>query len=71
MTDDAPALKLFEGSGRNLGDSLPALDGAMKRRPCQGLVCHLLWDGPQRVNLGGPEPVLPIGLPCELHSSPD
>src|SRR5713101_5076244 len=32
---------------------------------------NLFQDGPQRVNPGGPEPVLPTGLPCELHSSPD
>jgi hypothetical protein len=33
-----PAPKVLAGSGRNLGDSLPAMDGAMKRRPCRGLV---------------------------------
>src|SRR5712692_466756 len=33
-----PAPKLLVESGRNLGDSLPAPDGAMKRRPCRGLV---------------------------------
>src|SRR6266478_7951525 len=33
-----PASKLLLGSGRNLADSLPALEGAMTRRPCRGHV---------------------------------
>jgi hypothetical protein len=63
-----PAPKLLVGSGRNLEDSLPTMDGAMTRRRAEASCVNLFQDGPQRVNSGGQEHVLPTGLPREPHS---
>src|SRR6266481_214248 len=66
-----PTPKLLLGSGRNLGDSLPAPDGALTRRPCRGRVREPVPGRAAARHPGGTEPVLPTVLPCELHSSPD
>src|SRR6266478_362099 len=71
MTADAPRAEVACGEWskpRRLAAHAGGRDEASPvPRPC----VNLFQDGPQRVNPGGPEAVLPTGLPCELHSSPD
>src|SRR5713101_7897851 len=72
MTDDAPRAEVAcgEWSKPRRFAACPWMTRP-RERPCRTVCVDLFQDGPQRVNPGGPEPVLPTGLPCELHSSPD
>src|SRR5712692_5136115 len=72
MTDDAPRAEVACGEWskpRRLAARAGWRDEASPVPRPRASTCS--GTGRSASNPGGPEPVLPTGLPCELHSSPD